>query len=99
MALSDQAAIRVLIAERHKTFGQSLATVITAAGNAEVTAQVTNAEEALESGRKAAPDVALIDLALSPDCSLVTALHYLSPETRIVVMSERAAPATGVIDA
>jgi response regulator RpfG family c-di-GMP phosphodiesterase len=99
MALSDQAAIKVLIAERHRTFGDSLARIITAAGNAEVTAKANSAEEALESGRKAAPDVALIDLALSPDCALVTALHELSPETRIVVMSERAAPATGVIDA
>ena len=99
MSLTDQAAIKVLIAERHKTFGDSLAAIIESAGNAEVTAQVTNAEEALESGRKSAPDVALIDLALSPDCGLVTALHYLSPDTRIVVMSERAAPATGVIDA
>lgn len=99
MPLVDQAAIKVLIAERHKTFGDSLAAIIESAGNAEVTAQVCTAEEALESGRKAAPDVALVDLALSPECGLVTALHYLSPETRIVVMSERAAPATGVIDA
>jgi ribonuclease P protein subunit RPR2 len=99
MSLTDQAAIKVLIAERHKTFGDSLAAIIGSSGNAEVTAQVCTAEEALESGRKAAPDVALVDLALSPDCGLVTALHYLSPETRIVVMSERAAPATGVIDA
>ncbi len=99
MGLTDQAAITVLIAERHRTFGESLATIIQSTGDAEVTAQVTTAAEALESGGKAAPDVALIDLALSPDCSLVTALHQLSPETRIVVMSERAAPATGVIDA
>ncbi len=99
MTLSENAAIRVLIAERHRTFGESLATIIRAGGNADVTAQVTSAAEALESGRKSAPDVALIDLALSPDCSLVSALHNLSPDTRIVVMSERAAPATGVIEA
>ncbi|MDP9067590.1 MAG: HD domain-containing protein [Actinomycetota bacterium] len=91
--------MRVLIAERHLTIAESLAKIIEAAGNAEVTAQVTSAAEALESGRKSAPDVALIDLALSPDCALVSALHRLSPETRIIVMSERAAPATGVIDA
>lgn len=36
---------------------------------------------------------------MSPDCALVTTLHYLSPETRIIVMSERGAPARGVIDA
>lgn len=99
MTLTEQAAIKVLIAERHRTFGDSLARIIQSSGNAEVTAQVTTAEEALDSGRKAAPDVALIDLALSPDCGLVSALHRLSPDTRIVVMSERAAPATGVIDA
>lgn len=99
MALADQAAIKVLIAERHRTFGDSLATIVEALGNAEVTAQTTSAAEALESGRKAAPDVAIIDLGLSPDCGLVTTLHFLSPETRIIVMSERGAPATGVIDA
>ncbi len=99
LALTDQAAIKVLIAERHRTFCDSLATIIEATGTAEVTARTTTAEEALESGRKAAPDVALVDLALSPDCGLVSALHYVSPDTRIIVMSERAAPATGVIDA
>lgn len=99
MTLTQQAAVKVLIAERHRTFGGSLAMIIRAGGNAEVIAQVTTAADALESGRKSAPDVALIDIALSPDCSLVSALHQLSPETRIVVMSERAAPATGVIDA
>ncbi len=99
MALADQAAIKVLIAERHRTFGESLATIIESSGQAEVTAQVTSAADALESGRKAAPDVAIVDLALSPDCGLVSALHFLSPDTRIVVMAERAAPATGVIDA
>lgn len=99
MGLTDQAAIKVLIAERHRTFGQSLATIIESSGQAEVTAQVTNAADALDSGRKAAPDVAIVDLALSPDCGLVSALHFVSPDTRIVVMAERAAPATGVIDA
>lgn len=99
MGLSDQVAIKVLIAERHRTFGESLATVVEAIGEAQVTARVTTASAALEASRKAAPDVAIIDLGLSPDCALVTAMHYLSPDTRIIVMSERGAPVAGVVDA
>lgn len=99
MGLGDQAAIKVLIAERHRTFGDSLATIVRAVGDAEVTAQVTTAGEAMEAGRKAAPDVAIVDLGLSPDCALVTAMHFLSPDTRIIVMSERGAPAKQVVDA
>lgn len=99
MALTDQAAIRVLIAERHRTFGESLARIIEASGQAEVIAHVGDAEGVLESGAKSAPDVAILDLALSPDCGLISALQFVSPDTRIVVMAERAAPATGVIDA
>lgn len=99
MGLGDQAAIKVLIAERHRTFCESLATIVEAVGDAQVTARVTSAADALEAGRKSAPDVAIIDLGLSPDCSLVSTMHYLSPETRIIVMSERGAPAAGVVDA
>lgn len=64
MALADQAAIKVLIAERHKDVRRVLATIVEALGDAEVTAKTTSAAEALESGRKAAPDVAIIDLGL-----------------------------------
>ncbi|MGH2748752.1 MAG: HD domain-containing phosphohydrolase [Actinomycetota bacterium] len=85
----NQHPIRVLIAERHRTIAESLGRVVSAVGSAEVAAMVTSATEAIEVGGKIAPDVAIIDLELSPSCALVTGLAALSPETRIIVMADR----------
>jgi ribonuclease P protein subunit RPR2 len=54
-----------------------------------VAAQVQDAAAALEMGRKIAPDVAIIDLELSPGCSLVRGLHEACPDTRIIVLADR----------
>jgi response regulator RpfG family c-di-GMP phosphodiesterase len=67
----------------------SLNVALQAAGNLEIAATVTSAADALELGQRLAPDVAIIDLELSPYCSLVTALHRLCPKTRIIVMADR----------
>jgi HD-GYP domain-containing protein (c-di-GMP phosphodiesterase class II) len=87
--MSDKHPIRVLIAERHRTVAESLGRVVSAVGSAEVAATVTSATEAIEVGVRIAPDVAIIDLDLSPNCSLVSGLSALSPETRIIVMADR----------
>jgi putative nucleotidyltransferase with HDIG domain len=79
----------VLIADRHRAFAQSLGAVVGNLGSAEVTGSVTSAEEVFEMVLKTAPDVALVDLELSPNCSLITRLHRECPDTRIIVMSDR----------
>lgn len=85
----NQHPIRVLIAERHRTIAESLGRVVTAVGSAEVAATVSSATEAIEVGGKISPDVAIIDLDLSPSGALVTGLRALSPDTRIIVMADR----------
>src|ERR687896_326950 len=90
MATGGPPAVSVLIAERHKTVAQSLATLVTALGDACVAATVTNAVDALELTRKLRPDVAVVDLELSHQCSLVRSLRDECPDTRIIVLGDRA---------
>ena len=54
-----------------------------------VAAAVSDPSQVLEIGTKIAPDVAVIDLALSPNCAVVSGLHKACPDTRIIVLAER----------
>jgi response regulator RpfG family c-di-GMP phosphodiesterase len=81
--------LTVMIAERHRTIAQSLSSLVSELGNAEVVAEVTTAADALEIGQTLAPDVAIIDLELSPSCSLISLLTERSPDTRIVILGDR----------
>lgn len=85
----DQASLNVLIGDRHRTVADSLGKIVGALGDVDVTTSVDTSANLVELARKVSPDVAIIDLALSPSCSLVSALHSLLPDTRIVVMAER----------
>lgn len=85
----EDTGLTVLIAERHRTVAGSLARIIESTSGARVTGAAATAEEAIELGGKLAPDVAIIDLDLSPNCSLVRGLHALAPETRIIVLADR----------
>jgi putative nucleotidyltransferase with HDIG domain len=58
---------------------------------ANIAAAVGTVREALDVGAKLNPDVAIVDLEVTPDCSLVAGLHALCPETRIIVLSDRGA--------
>jgi response regulator RpfG family c-di-GMP phosphodiesterase len=88
-SLKDLASASVLIVDRHRAFAQSLGAIITSLGNAEVAGSATSAEEAMQVVSQLAPDIAIVDLEMSPNCSLITGLHRVSPDTRIIVMSER----------
>jgi ribonuclease P protein subunit RPR2 len=88
-AMHDLATASVLIVDRHRSFAQSLGAIIERLGNAEVAGSATTAEEALEVGAQLAPDIAIVDLELSPNCNLITGLRRVSPDTRIIVMGER----------
>jgi response regulator RpfG family c-di-GMP phosphodiesterase len=84
-------SLTVLIAERHRTIARALARIVDESRGANIAAAVATSADALEVGAKLNPDVAIIDLDLSPDCSLVAGLHALCPETRIIVLSDRGA--------
>jgi putative nucleotidyltransferase with HDIG domain len=81
----------VLIAERQKTVAKALAQIVTETDATSIAAAVGTAGDALDVASKLQPDVAIVDLDLSPDCSLVAGLHALCPETRIIVLSDRQA--------
>ena len=87
--MSGATGVTVLIAERHRAVAESLSRVVVDLGGAEVTGQATSFAEAIELGDRLAPDIALVDLALSPSCELVTGLREVSPETRIIVMGDQ----------
>jgi putative nucleotidyltransferase with HDIG domain len=91
MLMAAPASLTVLIAERHQTVARALSDIVEESPGANVAAAVGTAAEALDVGAKLHPDVAIVDLELSPDCALVVGLHALCPETRIIVLSDRGA--------
>lgn len=88
MATNGLSGLTVLVADSHRAVAQSLATIVARLGHANVQ-QVTSRHDALEMAGKLAPDVALIDLRLSPDCELVTQLTKTMPNVRVIVMGDR----------
>ena len=56
---------------------------------ATVAATVVDSAEALAIGSRLCPDVAVVDLSLSPDCDVVSSLHKACPETRIIILADR----------
>lgn len=91
--------LRVLIAERHRTVGQALTALVGSLGGAQVMAVTENAEATIDAGRRLAPDVAIVELDLSPNCSLVAGLHTISPGTRIIVLGSRDGDANDLVRA
>lgn len=89
MDSKDHAELGVLVAEPHQTFAQALTKLVGAVGHSRVVATTTAPRQTFESAIRLQPDVALIDLALSPDCGLVSALHRHVPELRIIVLAEQ----------
>lgn len=81
--------LQVLIAEPQAAMADALTALVESVGNAEVMGCASTEPEALAAGLKAVPDVALIDLSLSPNCALVAGIHAASPETRIIVLADR----------
>ncbi len=89
MDVSKEAVLTVLIVERHRTVSESLTRLVETLGSAHVAAQAHNGSDALEFSKKLKPDVAIVDLELSPNCVLLRAIHNVSPETRIIVLADR----------
>jgi response regulator RpfG family c-di-GMP phosphodiesterase len=86
---SAHGSLTVLIAERERTVAQALARIVSDSNSASIAASVASEGDALDVGAKLQPDVAIVDLELSPNCALVAGLHALCPDTRIIVLSNR----------
>jgi len=89
----------VLIAEPPQPAASPLTQAVATSGAASVLVHAHRAEETLAVGRMLRPDVALVDLDLSPDCSLVAELRVACPGTRIVAVSDPGQPPDAVIEA
>lgn len=100
MDITEQRALTVLIAERHRTVAQSLTRLVEGLGSAHVAGQAHETSTALGLAEKVKPDVAIVDLDLSPNCTLVRGIRTLSPETRIIVLADRMqGEASALVDA
>jgi response regulator RpfG family c-di-GMP phosphodiesterase len=86
---SAHGSLTVLIAERQRTVAHALARAVGDSNSANIAASVATEADALDVGAKLQPDVAIVDLDLSPNCALVAGLHALCPDTRIIVLSDR----------
>lgn len=89
MTNGDPPGPSVLIAERHLTVAESLARLVLDSGAGRVAAKVHDPAAVLETARKVAPDVAIIDLELSPGCTLIRGLRDACPDTRVIVLADR----------
>lgn len=90
METNGEMQVSVMVAESHRTVAQALTKLIGLLGYARVDATVTTGAEVLGMGTKLRPDIALVDLDLSPNCELVLALHKKCPELRIIMLADRA---------
>ncbi|MDQ3941295.1 MAG: HD domain-containing protein [Actinomycetota bacterium] len=91
MEKTDQTgAVSVLVAESHRMVAQALTQLVGLLGYARVDATVTTRADVLGVGQKLRPDIALIDLDLSPNCELVASLHSACPDIRIIMLADRA---------
>lgn len=78
--------IRVLIADDHAFFRESVRAMCAARGGAEVVAEVDNGQDAAESVRRTRPDVVLLDLHMpGPDSAqVIRRIGAKYPHVRVI---------------
>ena len=96
--LPNSPSRRVLIAEPQQA-ESPLTRAVAASGAASVLVRAHGPEETLAVGRMLRPDVVLVDLDLSPDCSLVAELRIACPSTRVIAVSHPGQRRHAVIEA
>ena len=95
MEISNE--ITVLLAEHHRLVSQALEHLLHEHANARVAAAAEDADGALALGVRLDPDVAIVDLELSPNCSLVSRFRDFCPRTRVIVLADRQTTDTTVL--
>jgi two-component system, NarL family, response regulator DesR len=80
---------RVLLAEDQAMVRGALASLLTLEGDIEVVAEVGRGDEVLQAARRAAPDVALLDIGLPGKSGLEAAaeLHEALPGVHVVMLT------------
>jgi len=81
--------IRVMIADDHKLVRDGLRQILLAASGIEVVAEAADGDQALESAKRAAPDVALLDMSMPgpSGIDLIKRLRLACPDVRLLVLS------------
>src|SRR5215467_15898019 len=87
--MSESKRIRILSVEDHPVFREGLATIISSQSDMELTAQASNAIEAIAEFRKHRPDITLMDLRLpgSTGTDALIAIRGEFPNARIIMLS------------
>jgi HD-GYP domain-containing protein (c-di-GMP phosphodiesterase class II) len=89
MTFQQADAIAVLIAESQKVFAQALTRLVSVVDQTRIVGTSSDPAEVLDLATRARPDVAIVDLDMSPDCSLVRGLHESRPDLRIIALADR----------
>lgn len=86
---SARAGLRVMIVENHRTVSEALSRILDGHMGAHVAAVTHDPDSALEVASRLSPDIALVDLDLSPTCHLVTRLALINPGMRVIALADR----------
>lgn len=81
--------IRLLLVDDHTIMREGLASVLTANGGFEVVGQAGDGETALRLFSELSPDVAIVDLRMTPmdGVDVTKAMRELNPQARIIVLT------------
>ena len=86
--------VRVLIADDHKAVRDSLRSVLNAQQPQWEISEASNGQEAVDVFRKAAPDVAVLDIVMMPVGGVAAAyeMRRIDPKAKIILISGHYAP-------
>src|SRR4051812_37290279 len=89
IGMTEPKRIRILSVEDHPVFREGLATIISSQSDMELTAQASNAIEAIAEFRKHRPDITLMDLRLpgSSGTDTLVTIRGEFPEARIIILT------------
>ena len=78
---------KVLIADRHEVVRRGVWDLLRTSGGFELCGDAGDGRGAVDQARKAAPDVAVLDIAL-PGLNGIEVMRQLGPQTAVVVLTE-----------
>jgi two-component system, NarL family, response regulator len=89
LASMETEGIKILLVDDHTILREGLAAVLNAVDDFEVVGQAGDGRVALEAFRELAPDVAIVDLRMTPmdGVQLTHAMRELNPNARVILLT------------
>lgn len=89
MATMETDGIKILLVDDHTILREGLAAVLNAVDDFEVVAQTGDGRAALDAYRELSPDVAIVDLRMTPmdGVTLTQALRDVNPNARVILLT------------